>query len=129
MTVRGRNRSAGERKRISSVKSAAPGTGRGPWLLISTSVMTLVAVIVGKCGKSGSTTEKPEAMAGDPVMILFCRVCDSPNPFMRRWIEDHDACSTCGAEGQWRTVNEPRVAYELSLNDKRLLKSLRIASE
>lgn len=65
-------------------------------------------------------------MPVDPVMILFCRVCDAPNPFMRRWLEEHDACQSCGSEGQWRTVNDPTHPYELNHNDKGFLKSIRV---
>lgn len=59
-------------------------------------------------------------------MTLYCRVCESPNDFDRNWVNEHDACKSCGAEGQWRTLNEPKQPYELTLNDKRFLRSVRI---
>jgi hypothetical protein len=68
-------------------------------------------------------------MADKAVMTLFCRSCDSPNHFTRRWIEDDDECTTCGARGQWRTLNEPRTPYELNHNDKAFLRSIRVQSD
>jgi hypothetical protein len=62
-------------------------------------------------------------------MTIFCRACDGSNSFDRNWLNDDDACQHCGSKGLWRTLNEPKHAYEVSLNDRRLLKALRIAPE
>lgn len=60
---------------------------------------------------------------------VFCRKCDGVNEFPHNWINEGDACKFCGSVNLWRTLNEPKVAYELNANDKRLLRSLRIATE
>jgi hypothetical protein len=62
-------------------------------------------------------------------MTIFCRKCDGANEFDRNWIEETDACKFCGSAGLWRTINEPKHTYDLSLNDQRFLRSLRIAPE
>lgn len=62
-------------------------------------------------------------------MQLVCRKCDSYNTFDRNWIDDTDACATCGATGFWRRPEEPKVPWELEVNDRKFLKSLRIAPE
>lgn len=58
---------------------------------------------------------------------LTCRKCETVNIFEHNWI-DHP-CEACGAEGFWRRVDEPKVDYDLSANDRRFLRSLRIAPE
>lgn len=68
-------------------------------------------------------------MADVMALTLFCRVCDSPNEFPRNWVDDTDECTACGAKKQWRTVNEPKVAWDVSHNDRRFLKALRIKSD
>lgn len=63
---------------------------------------------------------------------LYCRKCGTKNHFPRNWLEDADACKDCKATDQWSTVppgSEPEVDYELSANDRRFLRSLRIAPE
>lgn len=60
---------------------------------------------------------------------IWCMACAAPNDFKRRWLTPEDACTTCGAQGRWRRLNDPKVEWELHTNDKRLLKSLRIAQE
>ena len=62
-------------------------------------------------------------------MQVFCRRCDGANTFDRNWIEETDACQYCGSLGLWRTINEPKVAWELNANDLRFLKTHRIAPE
>ena len=62
-------------------------------------------------------------------VVLFCRSCETANTFSRNWLEDDDACVACGAKGLWRTESEPKVVYDLSVNDRRFLRSLRIAPE
>lgn len=61
---------------------------------------------------------------GNPAMVmtLYCRRCAAPNHFNRRWIDDADACTVCGATGQWQTVNDPRVPYVLTKRDARFLR-------
>ena len=61
-------------------------------------------------------------------MILFCRKCDGANEFSNNWIDDHDACKFCGATKLWRTMNEPKVSWELNENDRRMLKAFRIVA-
>ena len=39
-----------------------------------------------------------------------------------------DACPKCGGT-HWRTAHDPAQRYELSENDRRLLRALRIAPE
>jgi hypothetical protein len=52
--------------------------------------------------------------------------------------QEKDVCPACGKEARWsvlpgRTIKErrknPRVPFELTLNDKRFLRSLRIQTE
>lgn len=62
-------------------------------------------------------------------MVIYCRSCDGPNTFPRNWINDSDKCKFCGTSGQWRTLNEPKHAYELNHNDRRLLAVFRIAAD
>ena len=62
-------------------------------------------------------------------IVLFCRSCDSPNTFDRNWVKDDDMCSTCGATGQWRTINEPRKPWAISHNDRNFLRSIRISPD
>ena len=62
-------------------------------------------------------------------MRLFCRSCDQPNEFPRHWVEATDCCSHCGAKEQWRTINEPKVPYALTHNDRRFLGWLRIVRD
>ena len=62
-------------------------------------------------------------------MQLWCRKCDGFNEFPRNWLDDGDACKHCGAIGFWRTATEPMVEWDLNENDRRMLRSLRIAQE
>jgi hypothetical protein len=66
---------------------------------------------------------------------LFCMQCDGLNTFTfdngkpRRYAMDDDVCRYCGAKNKWRRGNDPRTPYVLDYNDRRLLKSMRIAPE
>lgn len=60
---------------------------------------------------------------------VYCMACEAPNDFKRLWLDPEDACAHCGTQGRWRRVNDPKVEWELHHNNKRLLKSLRIAQE
>ena len=62
-------------------------------------------------------------------MTLFCRNCDGANEFPHNWVNDADACKFCGSTRLWRTSNEPKCPYELTENDKRMLRGLRIVPE
>ena len=62
-------------------------------------------------------------------VVLVCRSCEGHNDFPRNWIEDTDKCKFCGAVGLWRRPDEPTVLYELSRNDKVMLRSMRIDPE
>jgi hypothetical protein len=69
------------------------------------------------------------------VAQFFCRVCDGPNEFThdngksRLYPVPEDACVYCGSSGKWRTGTDPKKEYALSENDRRFLRSLRIACE
>ena len=62
-------------------------------------------------------------------MELFCRVCDGRNEFPHNWVSEGDVCQFCGQANQWRTLNEPKKAWVLNHNDRRLLKAMLIAAE
>lgn len=62
------------------------------------------------------------------VRSVFCKNCG------RRATVDlagelPSVCLGCGMTGWWRADGEPAVPYELTLNDKRFLRSLRITPE
>lgn len=61
-------------------------------------------------------------------MDLFCRHCDGLNVIDRNWVSPTDECQFCGAINQWRTINDPKKPYDLSENDKRFLRSLKIGT-
>ena len=61
-------------------------------------------------------------------VLLFCRKCDGQNEFPHNWVSDHDACKWCGTTRMWRTGNEPKIAWELNENDRRMLKAFRITA-
>lgn len=63
-------------------------------------------------------------------VVFYCGKCDGANDFGRRYLyELADACKYCGSKGQWRTQNEPKKPYDLSDNDRRMLRSARIDPE
>lgn len=62
-------------------------------------------------------------------MTLYCMACQSPQTFERNWLDESDACATCGAKGPWRRCDEPKHAWELNENDRRFVKSLKIAAD
>jgi hypothetical protein len=66
---------------------------------------------------------------------FYCMTCDGLNEFThpsgtpRLYPLAEDVCAYCGASGKWRTGGDPKKAYDLSVNDKRFLRSLRIDPE
>jgi hypothetical protein len=66
---------------------------------------------------------------------LFCQQCDGLNMFTfangtpRRYATEDDICKYCKTKNSWRRGNEPKKPYELDFNDRRMLKSMRIAPE
>lgn len=58
--------------------------------------------------------------------------CQQPTEFVhasglpRNWVTDADECGTCHTRGQWRTENDPRVAWDLNRNDRLMLRGMRI---
>ena len=62
-------------------------------------------------------------------MLVRCMGCEALNELDRNWIDAEDACKYCGSKGRWRKDTDPRIDYVLNENDKRMLKTLRIASE
>ena len=61
-------------------------------------------------------------------MRLYCRQCDEPNDFSRNWVNATDSCAHCGAK-DWETINAPRIPYELTEKDRRLLRYLGIVRD
>lgn len=62
-------------------------------------------------------------------MTLWCRMCQQPTEFDRKWVEDSDACTHCGTKGHWRTLDEPNVVYALNENDRRFLRSIKVTQD
>ena len=66
------------------------------------------------------------------VAIFVCRGCGTRNSFNRLYTVDEDACKVCKMTNFWRREDEPDVPakeWELGVNDRKFLKSLRIAPE
>lgn len=60
-------------------------------------------------------------------VTLWCRHCDGENEFP--WYDESLKCKHCGTVNYFRTLNDPKVEYDISVNDRRFLRSLRIAPE
>ena len=86
-------------------------------------------------GRHPELGRKTESRGRVIVAQFFCRVCDGPNEFThdngksRLYPVPEDACVYCGSSGKWRTGTDPKKEYALSENDRRFLRSLRIACE
>lgn len=64
-----------------------------------------------------------EAMA---LRTFYCGNCSKAVQFH---MIAPDVCTGCGTVGKWRASSEPRTRYELTLNDRRFLKSIRVLAE
>jgi hypothetical protein len=63
-------------------------------------------------------------------LVLHCRHCQQAYRHVTGTLPD--ACPTCGQESDWSAVtveHEPRVPFNLSRNDRKFLKSIRIDPE
>jgi hypothetical protein len=65
-------------------------------------------------------------------MTVICMACGRPSQTAYNYIRDEEQkCDGCHAIGQWRKADYQTETppYELTVNDRRLLRSLRIAPE
>ncbi len=87
-----------------------------------------VARCAGTFGRSRSGSEANRSFQGAAAVTAFCVKCWSLVTFQQTL----PARCTCGGQ-KWRTVStrcdEPTKPYQLSENDKRLLRQMRIAAE
>jgi hypothetical protein len=58
--------------------------------------------------------------------ILYCRHCQTGHASVGAVPE---TCPHCLNSANWSTSLEPRVPYELTLNDRRFLKGIHVAPE
>lgn len=67
--------------------------------------------------------------------LLYCRYPDCAEPYVSEAGYVPSACPFCGKDARWTTIpgnrivpdyDDPKPPYELWVNDKRFLKSLRI---
>ena len=63
------------------------------------------------------------------VVDFYCRACGTLNTFERNYIERADACYHCKTQGRWTKVQPQSFEYELTVNDRRFLRSMRIDPE
>lgn len=79
-----------------------------------------------KCGISFCAAGR-RVSANDMPRTLYCRLCRASYDSVAG--DQPDTCPACGQAAHWSTEPQPRKGYELTANDRRLLKALRIGTE